>query len=103
VRELKRNELAPVMLERIIAMSTNKGEIVIDPFGGSGTTFYAAEKLERKWLGIELGELDSAIARLKDYHEGRVEEWESARGNQKNKRKKTVQSEFPFSSQEKKT
>jgi site-specific DNA-methyltransferase (adenine-specific) len=45
------NELAPIMLERIIAMASNPGHIVIDPFGGSGTTFYAAEILarDRNW------------------------------------------------------
>ena len=75
------NELAPIMLERLIAMSTNPGDIVLDPFGGSGTTFYAAEKLERRWLGIELGETAPAIQRLKDLQSGIVANWESARGN----------------------
>lgn len=86
VRELKRNELAPIMLERIIAMATNKGDLVIDPFGGSGTTYYAAEKLGRFWLGTELGELDSAIQRLEDYQEGRTVEWETCRRNGKHSR-----------------
>lgn len=91
VRELKRNELAPVMLERIIAMTTNKGELVLDPFGGSGTTFYAAEKMERFWLGIELGEVQSTIQRLNDYQEGRDIEWETSRGNGgKNPRSRTA-------------
>ncbi|MBW4681296.1 MAG: site-specific DNA-methyltransferase [Microcoleus vaginatus WJT46-NPBG5] len=77
------NELAPIMLERIIAMASNPGQVVIDPFGGSGTTFYAAEKLKRYWLGTEIGDLEPAVKRLSDLANGQVEEWESARGKKK--------------------
>lgn len=41
------------LLERIIAFSTRKNDIVLDPFCGSGTTLVAAQKLGRKWLGID--------------------------------------------------
>lgn len=81
VRKLKRNELAPIMLERIIAMSTNADEIVMDPFGGSGTTYYAAEKLGRRWFGIELGDVTPIVQRLVDFQKGEDVGWESARGN----------------------
>lgn len=74
------NELAPIMLERLIALSTNQGDLVLDPFGGSGTTYYAAEKLHRRWLGIEIGDLQGAIRRMEDYQQGHDSEWESARG-----------------------
>jgi site-specific DNA-methyltransferase (adenine-specific) len=73
------NELAPILLERLIMVASNLGDIVFDPFGGSGTTYYAAEKLERRWLGIELGDTDPAVRRLKDFANGDVIEWESAR------------------------
>lgn len=74
------NELAPIMLERLIALTTNPGDIVLDPFGGSGTTYYAAEKLGRRWLGIEMGDTTAAIERLTDAANGHIEAWESARG-----------------------
>lgn len=42
------------LLERIILASTNKGDLIIDPFCGSSTTGLAASKHERKYVGIEL-------------------------------------------------
>ncbi len=73
------NELAPILLERLIMVASNPGDIIFDPFGGSGTTYYAAEKLERRWLGIELGDTGPAIQRLIDHASGNVIEWESVR------------------------
>jgi site-specific DNA-methyltransferase (adenine-specific) len=58
------NELTPVLLERLIALATNPGDAVLDPFGGSGTTYVVAERLGRRWLGIELGDTGPAIRRL---------------------------------------
>jgi site-specific DNA-methyltransferase (adenine-specific) len=42
------------LLERIIAASSNEGDVVLDPFCGSGTTLHAAQKLGRRWLGIDM-------------------------------------------------
>lgn len=42
------------LLERIIKTSSNEGDIVLDPFCGCGTTIAAAEKLNRKWIGIDI-------------------------------------------------
>lgn len=42
------------LLGRIIKACSNPGELVLDPFGGSGTTLAVAKKLERHWLGFEL-------------------------------------------------
>jgi site-specific DNA-methyltransferase (adenine-specific) len=42
------------LLERILQTSSNVGDIVLDPFCGCGTTIAAAEKLGRKWIGIDI-------------------------------------------------
>ena len=42
------------LYERIIKASSNKGDIVLDPFAGCATTCIAAEKLDRQWVGIEI-------------------------------------------------
>ncbi len=45
------------LLERIISASSNEGDVVLDPFCGCGTTVHAAEKLGRKWIGIDITHL----------------------------------------------
>ncbi len=56
------------LLERIILASTREGDLVLDPFLGSGTTLVAAGRLGRKGLGIELERsyVEVAIKRLED-------------------------------------
>ncbi len=41
------------LIEKLIACSTDEGDLVLDPFLGSGTTAAAAKKLGRHWIGIE--------------------------------------------------
>ena len=45
------------LLERIIAASSNPGDVVLDPFCGCATACVAAEKLGRRWIGIDVSEL----------------------------------------------
>mgnify|MGYP002626505778 CR=1 FL=1 len=44
------------LLERVIHIATNPGDIVLDSFLGSGTTAAVAQKMGRKWIGIEMGD-----------------------------------------------
>ncbi|RQT65314.1 site-specific DNA-methyltransferase [Burkholderia cepacia] len=48
------NALSLKLMDRIISMASDPGSLVLDPFGGSGTTFVAAELLGRRWIGSEL-------------------------------------------------
>ena len=41
------------LLERIIELASNEGDIVLDPFVGGGTTIAVADRLKRKWIGID--------------------------------------------------
>ncbi|MBV1704262.1 MAG: site-specific DNA-methyltransferase [Hyphomicrobiales bacterium] len=56
------------LLERIVAASSNPGDVVLDPFCGCGTTIHAAQKLKRKWIGIDVTHLAIALIerRLKE-------------------------------------
>jgi hypothetical protein len=45
------------LLERIIKASSNEGDLVLDPFCGCGTTIAAAQKLNRRWIGIDITHL----------------------------------------------
>ncbi len=56
------------LLERIIKASSNKGDMVLDPFCGCATTCVAAESLGRKWVGIDIEEKarDLVVERLVD-------------------------------------
>jgi site-specific DNA-methyltransferase (adenine-specific) len=56
------------LLERIINASSNKGDVVLDPFCGCGTTINVAERLGRKWIGIDITHLAVSLmkTRLQD-------------------------------------
>src|SRR5260370_29366523 len=54
------NELSPVILERVIHLTTEEGDLIVDPFVGGGTTAYVAEKLNRKWMCADINDCSSA-------------------------------------------
>ena len=56
------------LLERIIEASTQKGDLILDPFMGSGTTGVAAVKLNRRFVGIDVEKeyFDLAEKRIRD-------------------------------------
>ena len=67
------------LLERIISASSNPGDVVFDPFCGCGTAVVGAEKLGRKWIGIDVTfiAIDLMIARLlKDFGLKRNEDYD---------------------------
>ncbi len=58
------NALSTKILDRVIEMSTRPGDLVLDPFGGSGTTFAVCESKHRHWLGMEIDYAKEIMERL---------------------------------------
>ena len=56
------------LLERIISASSNEGDVVMDPFCGCGTAVAVAERLKRRWIGIDITHLAISLmkSRLRD-------------------------------------
>jgi site-specific DNA-methyltransferase (adenine-specific) len=65
------NELSLKLMDRIVELATNEGDLVLDPFGGAGTTYVACELKRRRWLGVELGPVDEIVHRFKRIDEDR--------------------------------
>ncbi|MGH2497448.1 MAG: DNA methyltransferase [Ktedonobacteraceae bacterium] len=53
------------LLERIIQASSNPGDVILDPFCGCGTAIVAAQKLGRKWIGIDITHLSIALQKYR--------------------------------------
>ena len=53
------------LLERIIQASSNEGDVVLDPFCGCGTTVAAAQKFDRRWIGIDITQLAISLIRYR--------------------------------------
>lgn len=64
-----------MLLERIIAASSNDGDVVLDPFCGCGTTIASAQRLGRRWIGIDITHLAITLirSRLTDAFTGSAE------------------------------
>jgi site-specific DNA-methyltransferase (adenine-specific) len=58
------NALSTKILDRVVEMSTDPGDLVVDPFGGSGTTFVVCESKQRHWIGVEIDFAEEIVARL---------------------------------------
>ena len=56
------------LLERVINSSSNQGDVVLDPFCGCGTAVHASQKLNRRWIGIDITHLAIGLIekRMKD-------------------------------------
>jgi len=55
-------QMPVALLERVVKACSKRGDLVLDPFAGSGTTLVAAAKLGRRWVGIELSDQYAAQA-----------------------------------------
>ena len=51
------------LLERVIKASSDKDDLILDPFAGCGTTVHAAEKLGRRWVGIDISTFAVGLVR----------------------------------------
>ena len=60
------NELKTRIPERCIRLSTDPGDVVLDPFGGGGSTFEAAQATDRYWIGSEIGNCRPVRDRISD-------------------------------------
>jgi len=58
------NELKPMIAARCFEISTNPHELVMDPFGGGGSSFEAASSLHRYWIGSELTDCSHIVERI---------------------------------------
>src|SRR5215469_138529 len=63
-RNRRANALSTKLLDRIVEMSTMEGDVVLDPFGGSGTTFSVCEDKKRRWIGMEIDFAPEIIERM---------------------------------------
>ncbi len=66
------------LLERIINASSNAGDVVLDPFCGCGTAIAVAERLKRRWIGIDIAHLAISLmkSRLHDTFGEQLSEYE---------------------------
>lgn len=60
------NSLSTKITDRAVELSTLPGDIVLDPFGGAGTTYISCENKDRKWIGIEIDYADDIVHRIEN-------------------------------------
>ena len=67
-----------LLLERIIKASSNEGDVILDPFCGCGTTTAVAERLKRRWIGIDITYLAINLVqrRLRDHFRDELNKYE---------------------------
>ncbi len=58
------NALSTKLLERVVEIGSLPGDLVVDPFGGSGTTYAVCEQRGRRWIGMEIETTQPIIDRL---------------------------------------
>lgn len=63
-RKLRINELPIHIPERIILMASKEDDVVLDIFGGGGSTYHAAQMHNRNWIGCEIGDITATLSRF---------------------------------------
>ena len=63
VKQLFPTQKPDALLERIITASSNAGDLILDPFCGCGTAIVTAERLHRRWVGIDITHLAISLIR----------------------------------------
>ncbi|NES17562.1 MAG: site-specific DNA-methyltransferase [Symploca sp. SIO3E6] len=67
-KKRKTNQLSTKILDRVVEMSSIPGDLIVDPFGGSGTTYAVCEEKDRYWIGMDIQNCDVISERLtQDY------------------------------------
>ena len=61
------NSISTKILDRVIEISTEPGDLVLDPFGGSGTTYAVCEDRGRHWIGVEISSVEPIRERLSGF------------------------------------
>ena len=78
IKQLFPTQKPDALLERIINASSDEGDIVLDPFCGCGTAIVNAERLNRRWIGIDITHLADTLIRhrLRDTFKGELKPYE---------------------------
>ena len=63
-KKRKTNQVSTRLVRRVIEMSTCPNDIVLDPFGGSGTTYDVCEHTGRRWVGVEIDNCNLIVERV---------------------------------------
>lgn len=63
IKQLFPTQKPELLLEKIILASSSEGDIVLDPFCGSGTTIVTSQMLNRKWIGVDITHLSISLIR----------------------------------------
>ena len=96
------------LIKRILEMTTDEGDLVLDSFLGSGTTVAVAHKMKRRWIGIEMGDqaythckprLDDAIANHDKSGITKAVNWQGGGGYRFYELAPTLINEDPFGEQ----
>lgn len=61
------NELKPMIPARAVEISSGPEDVILDPFGGGGSTFQEAQRLGRYWIGSEIGHCDAIEQRFRTF------------------------------------